>query len=111
VKARFSGDVEIFELDEPHHVKLKAHGTATGSAANVVSEMRLTDGPDNSTIMNRAVDMNVSGQLVSLVSRLIVPISQNLSTLFYEEVRRRIEDRAEKPGIMRGMDARYPFRD
>ena len=29
VKARFSGTVEILELDEPNRAKLKAHGTAT----------------------------------------------------------------------------------
>ncbi|HSB01138.1 MAG TPA: SRPBCC domain-containing protein [Anaerolineales bacterium] len=32
VKARFSGDIEIFEVDEPNRAKLKAHGTATGCA-------------------------------------------------------------------------------
>ena len=51
VKARFSGDVEILELDEPNRAKLKAHGTATGSAADAVSEMSLSDGPDNSTLV------------------------------------------------------------
>jgi carbon monoxide dehydrogenase subunit G len=35
--------------------------------------------------------VNVSGQLASLVSRLMVPVSQKLSNLFYDEVRRRIE--------------------
>ena len=36
VKARFSGEVEIVELDEPNHARLKAHGTATGSAADAI---------------------------------------------------------------------------
>ena len=71
--------------------KLKAHGTATGSAADAISEMMLSDGPDNTTIVNWTADVNVSGQLASLVSRLMVPVSQKLSALFYEEVRRRIE--------------------
>ena len=91
VKARFSGDVEVIELDEPHRAKLKAHGTATGSAADVLSEMTLSDGPDNTTIMHWTADVNVSGQLASLVARLMVPVSQKLSALFYDEVRRRIE--------------------
>jgi carbon monoxide dehydrogenase subunit G len=91
VKARFSGEVEIIELDEPNRAKLKAHGTATGSAADAVSEMRLSDGPDNATIVHWTADVNVSGQLASLVSRLMVPVSQKLSNLFYDEVRRRIE--------------------
>ena len=91
VKARFSGDVEILELDEPNRAKLKAHGTATGSAADAVSEMRLSDTPDNSTLVQWTADINVSGQLASLVSRLMVPVSQKLAGVFYDEVRKRIE--------------------
>ncbi len=91
VKARFNGDVEIIELDEPNHAKLKAHGTATGSAADAVTEMNLSDGPDNSTLVQWIADVNVSGQLASLVSRLMVPVSQKLAGVFYEEVRKRIE--------------------
>src|SRR5215216_7874936 len=47
VKARFNGDVEVLELNEPNHAKLKAHGTATGTAADVLSEMSLSDGSDD----------------------------------------------------------------
>lgn len=91
VKARFSGDVEILELDEPDRAKLKAHGTATGSAADALSEMSLSDGPDGATIVNWTADINVSGQLASLVSRLMLPVSQKLAGVFYDEVRKRIE--------------------
>jgi carbon monoxide dehydrogenase subunit G len=91
IKARFTGDVDILELDEPNRAKLKAHGTATGSAADAVSEMTMSDGPDNSTLVNWTADVNVSGQLASLVSRLMVPVSQKLAGVFYEEVKKRIE--------------------
>ena len=91
VKARFSGVVEITELDEPNRAKLKAHGTATGSAADAISEMSLSDGPDGATVLNWTADINVSGQLASLVSRLMVPVSQKLAGVFYDEVRKRIE--------------------
>ena len=97
VKARFSGDVEILELDEPNRAKLKAHGTATGSAADAISEMMLSDGADHSTVVHWTADVNVSGQLASLVSRLMVPVSQKLSALFYDEVRRRIESGQRSP--------------
>jgi carbon monoxide dehydrogenase subunit G len=91
VKARFSGEVEILELDEPNRAKLKAHGTATGSAADAVSEMSLSDGPDHSTLVHWTADINVSGQLASLASRLMVPVSQKLAGIFYDQVRRKIE--------------------
>ena len=91
VKARFNGEVEIVELDEPNRAKLKAHGIATGSVADAVSEMNLSDGADHSTVVNWTADINVSGQLASLVSRLMVPVSQKLVGAFYDEVRKRIE--------------------
>jgi carbon monoxide dehydrogenase subunit G len=92
VKARFSGEVDVLELDEPNHAKLKARGTATGSAADAVSEMTMSDGENDSTVVNWTADVNVSGQLASLVSRLMVPVSQKLAGVFYNEVRKRIED-------------------
>ena len=92
VKARFSGEVDVLELDEPNSAKLKAHGTATGSAADAVSEMTMTDDENGSTIVNWTADINVSGQLASLVSRLMVPVSQKLAGVFYNEVRKRIEN-------------------
>ena len=91
VKARFNGEVNILELDEPNHAKLKAHGTATGTAADVVSEMSLSDGTEDNTLVHWTADVNVSGQLASLTARLMLPVSQKLSEQFYEEVRKRIE--------------------
>lgn len=91
VKARFNGEVEILELNEPDHAKLKAHGVATGSAADVLSEMSLSDGPDGATQVHWTADVRVSGQLASLASRLMVPVSQKLAAIFYDEVRKRIE--------------------
>jgi carbon monoxide dehydrogenase subunit G len=91
VKARFNGEVNILELDEPDRARLKAHGTATGTAADLVSEMSLSDGTDGSTMVHWTADVNVSGQLASLAARLMLPVSQKLSDQFYDEVRRRIE--------------------
>jgi len=91
VKARFSGEVEILELNEPDFAKLKAHGSASGSVADALSEMRLSDGPDDSTMVNWTANVNVSGQLASLASRLMVPVSQKLAQEFYERVRKKIE--------------------
>jgi uncharacterized protein len=91
VKARFSGEVDVLELEEPNRAKLKAHGSASGSVADATSEMSLSDGPDGSTLVDWTADVNVSGQLASLAARLMVPVSQKLSNQFYEEVRKRIE--------------------
>ena len=55
------------------------------------SEMSLSDGTDNSTMVHWTADIHVSGQLASLASRLMVPVSQKLAGVFYDEVRKRIE--------------------
>ena len=91
VKARFTGEVDVLELEEPNFAKLKAHGSASGSAADAMSEMKLSEGPDGSTLVNWTADVVVSGQLASLASRLMVPVSQKLAQVFYEAVRKKIE--------------------
>jgi len=91
VKAKFDGVIEIIELNEPDFAKLKAHATATGSVADVTSEMMLSNGPDGSTNVHWTADVKVSGQLASLASRLMVPVSKKLSVIFYDEVRKQIE--------------------
>jgi len=83
--------VDVLELEEPNYAKLKAHGTASGSAADAISEMKLSDGPDGSTVVNWTADVVVGGQLASLASRLMVPVSQKLAGVFYEAVRKKIE--------------------
>src|SRR5512134_4068414 len=70
VKARFSGDAEWVELDPPNRAKVKAHGAAPGSAADVTSEMSLSDNPDGTTQMNWTADIVVLGQLASLAARM-----------------------------------------
>lgn len=91
VKARFSGDVDVLELDEPHYAKLKAHGSASGSVADAVSELHLSKASEDATNVHWTADVNVAGQLAALASRLMVPVSQKLATQFYEEVRKKIE--------------------
>ncbi len=91
VKARFSGEVEILELDEPHYAKLKAHGTATGSVADAISELHLSSESSDVTNAHWTAEVNIAGQLAGLAARLMVPVSQKLATQFYDEVRKKIE--------------------
>jgi len=96
VKARFSGDVEILELDELNYAKLKAHGSATGSVADATSEARFSDGPDGSTLVKWTADVLVAGQLASLAARLMVPVSEKLAGVFYDQVKKKIESQNVK---------------
>jgi carbon monoxide dehydrogenase subunit G len=91
VKARFSGDVEWLELEAPDRAKMKAHGNAPGSAADVVSEMKLSEDPAGGTLLNWTADVTVVGQLASLAARLMGTVSQKLTGVFFECVRSKIE--------------------
>lgn len=91
VKARFAGDVEWLELDAPNRAKLKGHGTASGSAADVVSEMTLTDTAEGGTLLHWTADINVVGQLASLAARLMGTVSQKLTGVFFDCARKKIE--------------------
>ena len=91
VKARFTGEVEFLELEPPTRAKLKAHGDAPGSAADVVSEMVLTDGPDGTTEMKWSVDIVVLGTLASLAARLMSSITQKLTAQFFDCLKAKIE--------------------
>jgi uncharacterized protein len=91
VKATFVGDAEWVELDAPNRAKVKAHGKAPGSAADVVSEMVLSDGPDGGTTMDWTADITILGQLASLAARMMRPVSQKLTGQFFDCARKKIE--------------------
>lgn len=92
VKAKFAGDGEFVELDAPNRAKIKAHGNAPGSAADVMSEMFLTDGPDGTTDMRYTADITILGQLASLAARMMQPVSQKLTEQFFTAVKKKIEN-------------------
>ena len=91
VKVRFAGDAEFLELEAPNRAKIKGHGNAPGSAADVTSEMFLSDGPEGSTEMRWTADVVVLGQLASLAARMMTPVSQKLTEQFFSCMKKKIE--------------------
>ena len=91
VKAKFTGDAEFVELEAPTRAKIKAHGNAPGSAADVMSEMFLSDGPDGSTDMRWTADVVILGSLASLAARMMKPVTQTLTAQFFGCVKKKIE--------------------
>jgi carbon monoxide dehydrogenase subunit G len=91
VKVTFSADAEFVERDAPNRARIKAHGKAPGSAADVVSEMSLSDGPDGSTDMAWWADITVLGTIASLASRLMGGVTKKLTGAFFDCVKGKIE--------------------
>ncbi|MBI4769308.1 MAG: carbon monoxide dehydrogenase subunit G [Chloroflexi bacterium] len=91
VKARFVGEGEFVEMDPPHRARLKAHGAAPGSAADIDSEMILSEGPDGSTDMKWTANVMILGTLASLAARLMGSITHKLTAEFFTCLKKRIE--------------------
>jgi len=91
VRARFKGDAEFVEVEEPNWATLKAHGNAPGSAMDVVSLMVLSDAEDGTTEMQWSADITVLGSLASLAARLMGSITQKLSAEFFNCFKKKIE--------------------
>lgn len=91
LKVRFNADVEFTHLDAPNKATVKAHGTAPGSATDVIAEMILSDGPDNSTLMAWTAEISVLGTIASLASRMMGSVTQKLTEEFFTCMKQQIE--------------------
>jgi carbon monoxide dehydrogenase subunit G len=91
VVVTFKADVEFQELKEPEFAKVKAHGDASDSAVDVLSEMHLSRGLDGSTDLNWNADIVVVGKIASVASRMMGSVTKKLTTMFFECVKKQIE--------------------
>jgi carbon monoxide dehydrogenase subunit G len=92
VKVTFDADVEMVELQPPTFAKIKAHGKAPGSGADVVSEMHLSSNPENTlTELKWLADISIVGSIASLASRLLGGMTKKLSGAFFDCVKSKIE--------------------
>ncbi|MFQ5615132.1 MAG: CoxG family protein [Anaerolineales bacterium] len=87
----FNTTAEWLDLQPPHHAKMKAHGTAPGSATDVVSEMHLKNAPDNTTELEWTADVVIVGKIASTAARLMGGVTKKLTSLFFECVKDKIE--------------------
>ena len=91
VKAKFNGTGEFIELDAPNRAKIKGHGDAPGSAVDVISEMRLSDGPGATTELNWTAEVIIVGMLASLAARMMGGMVKLLTGEFFNCVQKKIE--------------------
>jgi carbon monoxide dehydrogenase subunit G len=94
VKATFTTDATWTGLDPPNRASMKMHGKAPGSVVDGTSEMVLRDGEKpGDTILDWSSDVTVIGTIASLAARLMGPVTQKLTSAFFDCVRAKIEDR------------------
>ncbi len=91
ISARFVLDLEIAEQHAPDMAVIKAHGQAPGSAVDALGRMNLVDGPElGTTTMLWAAEVNISGMIASVGSRLIDGTANKMIEQAFDCIRSKI---------------------
>ena len=91
ISARFNVDMTFAELVAPDKAVIKAHGQAPGSAVDADATMSLSDGPDGSTVMDWAADVNIAGTLAGVGARLIEGTATKMIGQTFDCMRAKLE--------------------
>ncbi len=91
ISARFNLNMEFAELQAPDRALIKARGQAPGSAVDATAEMRLSDGPDGTTVVDWTADVNLSGTLASFGARMIEGTATKMIGQTFDCMRSKLE--------------------
>jgi carbon monoxide dehydrogenase subunit G len=91
VKATFTMDVRMVELEPPARATGKAHGMAPGSAVDITSAMSLSEAGAGTTTMQWSADVVVSGTLASIGARVLHSTAQKMTAQFFTCLQRKLE--------------------
>lgn len=91
VQVHFVAQVEWLDMQAPERGKLKAHGTAPGSALDAVASLELREAAAGETELAWAADVTVSGTIASLASRMMGSVTKKLAAAFFACVKAEIE--------------------
>jgi len=91
IKVKFTADIEFADLQEPSYGKLIAHGTAPGSAADVVVEMKFAEQGADVTAFTWLADVTIMGTIAALANRMMGSVTKKLAGEFFNNVKKTIE--------------------
>jgi uncharacterized protein len=91
VKATFTLDVTLVDVQEPTHMAMQGRGVAAGSAVDMRSAMDLAADSETSTTMRWTADVNVSGTIASVGARLLEGTANKLTARFFDCLRQKLE--------------------
>jgi len=84
VRATFTGNVKLTDIDPPNGYRIGGEGK--GGAAGFAkggAEVKLTDAPDQATLLSYKVDAQVGGKLAQIGSRLIDGTARKMADDFF----------------------------
>jgi carbon monoxide dehydrogenase subunit G len=91
VKATFTLDVHLIDLQQLTHAGMQGRGSAAGSAVDMKAGLDLAPESETATHMDWTADVNVSGTLASMGSRLLEGTAQKLTARFFDCLRQKLE--------------------
>jgi carbon monoxide dehydrogenase subunit G len=84
VKARFTGNVNLTDLNPPASYRISGEGKGVAGLANGGADVRLEE-VEGGTKLSYDVDAQVGGKLAMLGSRLIDSTARSLATQFFDK--------------------------
>jgi carbon monoxide dehydrogenase subunit G len=99
VKATFTLDVQLEDVQPQTHAAMRGRGNAAGSAVDMKAAMTLTPVSADETTMDWTSDVNVSGSIASVGARLLEGTARKLTSQFFDCFRQKLEapEEAEQP--------------
>jgi carbon monoxide dehydrogenase subunit G len=91
IKAKFTLDVTMEDVQEPNHAMAVARGNAGGSAAEVRGGMDLSPVSEGVTNMRWVADVNVMGTIATVGARLLEGTANKLTARFFECFKTKLE--------------------
>ena len=96
VKAKFTGDVTLSDLDPPNGYTISGEGKGGGAGfAKGGAEVKLTDAEGGGTTLSYVVNAQVGGKLAQIGSRLIDSTSKKMAGEFFKTFREVVENETD----------------
>jgi carbon monoxide dehydrogenase subunit G len=93
IKLRFALDLELFDIVDGEHLKMRARGHAPGSAVEVVSSLRLEDAGRGRTRLNWSATSDLNGAVASIGGHFLESTARRLTEEFWTDFARRAGSR------------------
>jgi uncharacterized protein len=84
VKAQFSGEVTLSDINPPHGYRIAGKGNGLAGMASGGADVKLEEAPEG-TKLSYDVDAQVGGKMAMIGARLIDSTASQLATQFFEK--------------------------
>jgi carbon monoxide dehydrogenase subunit G len=106
VSARFSGKLQLLDIDAPNGYRLKFEGQGGAAGfANGEAKVTLADAPENQTSLSYAVKAQVGGKLAQIGARLVDATARQMADEFFGNFATRVGG-APAVAVPAGVDER-----